>query len=283
MEVEVRNIADRLRAQEAACRAPRLTARLLRPRATGGSRPWDCLTEDGAWFVVKCQNNDQDRRTGPPLKVLSTELICGRLGRLFDPPLCPEPVVVDIPEDVAAAAWHPRTRHRPGMPAAPGPAFGSRRVEAAVEIKGDGAERLALAGPADVARIAVFQTWLRGVDVSMLVTADGRLLSVDHGYYLTNDRWDPSRLAGRLPVKLKLPSQLVATDRLADPAIFAGPLEELHALDEDRILSAFCGIPEAWGLPIELRAMIAACVLSRRPGVDAAVARHRQSARARRS
>gem|GEM_PF-3726510 len=265
-------IAARLEAADALAPPARVRARLLRPRPAGGSRPWDCETEDGSWFVVKCSNNDQDSRLGLPLKVLSTELICGRLGWLFDPPLCPEAAVVEVPEAVAAAALHPRTKRRPPGCAAPGPGFGSRRVEGTVEIKGDAAGRLAGVAPARLARIAVFQTWLRGVDVSALVTPDGGILSIDHGYYMTNHRWDPARLAAPLPVKLKLPSQLGSPERLADPALFAPVLEELHAIPEAHIVEAFAGIPPEWGLSLELRAQAAAYVLRRREGVAGAVA-----------
>lgn len=269
--VEAAGLAALLAEAETQTEPPRPLVRQLRPRPGGGSRPWDAETHDGARYVVKCANNEQDSRRGPPLKVLSTELICGRLGRLFAPPLCPEPAVVEVPPAVAATAWHPRTRRRLPRGAVPGPAFGSRLVEGACEIKGEGAARLPGVPAAAIARLAVFQTWLRGVDVSALITPDGRILSVDHGYYLTNDRWDPVRLA-RLPVRLKLPSQVVERGPLADPALFAPALEELAAIPEARIVASCAHVPVEWGLSLELRAQVAACLLLRREGVPRAVA-----------
>ena len=204
------------------------------PRGPGGTRPWDGRTEDGRWYVLKCANNPQDGRLGPgePLKVLPTKLVCARLGHLLRPPVCPPFAVVDVPPDVAAAAVHPRTRKRPPQTAVPGPAFGCLRIEDAIEIKVDAA-RLSGVDPAQVARIAVFQTWLRGIDVSALVDGGCRLHSIDHGYFLGGHRWEPERLGRPGPVRLKLPSQWTSRERLADPALFAPTLAELAAIPEE--------------------------------------------------
>ncbi len=186
--------------------------------------------------------------------------------------MCPPFAVVDVPPDVAGAAVHPRTRSRPPQTAVPGPAFGSRRIADAVEIKVDAA-RLAAVDPAEGARLAVFQTWVRGIDVSALVDGRGRLRSIDHGYFLGGHRWDLDRLARSGPVRLKLPSQWAFPEHLADPALFAPALHDLSAIREEAVVAAFAGLPREWGVPLPVRARVAAWVLERRQGVPAAVRR----------
>lgn len=75
-----------------------LTSALLNLEAkqsvNGRTKPWLMRASDEQWYVVKVQNNPQDivaRKLMPrgPLKILTTELVCGRLGQLFTPPLCP--------------------------------------------------------------------------------------------------------------------------------------------------------------------------------------------------
>jgi hypothetical protein len=249
---------------------PRLRARLLVPRTTGGSKPWDCQVEDGSWYVVKSMANPQDRRTGKPVKFLATDLICGRLGQLFRPALTPQAAVVEIPPAVAEAAVHPRTRRRPAERPSPGPGFGSQLVEGAVEIKADRGERIASVPPAEVARLVTFQTWLRGVDVSALVTADRRLLSIDHGFYLTAHRWDRADFE-TVQVTVKLPSQLRDREALSEPAVFAPALAELSAIADESIIRAFAALPTEWEVSLSLRARAAHFVLRRRPLVAQAL------------
>jgi hypothetical protein len=71
-------------------------------RNYGGAGTWNCVVEDGTAYVVKAQNNMQDRHQDHqngllPLKVLTTELICGRLGQLFEPNICPPVAIINIP------------------------------------------------------------------------------------------------------------------------------------------------------------------------------------------
>ena len=126
-----------------------------------------------------------------------------------------------------------------------------------------------------VARLIIFQTWLRGVDVSALVTADGRLLSVDHGYYLTIWRWDDPRFAQPEKIKLKIPSQFRKMEQL-EPSMFADTLDELMSIPDIDIVRAFGDIPFEWGVLPELRAKAAAYVLSRRSQIAQAVSRLRK-------
>ena len=120
--------------------------------------------------------------------MLPTDLICGRLGQLFTPALCPEALVIDVPAEVVHGAMHNRTRSLPAAPVAPGPGMGSTLLDG-VDSKTD-ASGLDGVPLLDLARVSVFQTWLRPVDIAYLIGPDGRLLSLDHGYYLTGCRWD---------------------------------------------------------------------------------------------
>jgi len=179
--------------------------------------------------------------------------------------------VVEVPPEVAQASWHPPTRRRAGERARPGPAFGSLRLEDVWEPKArtPGPPRPVAAG--DLARVLVFQAWLRAVDATVLLGAEGRVWSVDHGYYLTGPTWDLVRLAVR-PVRLRLPQGLHPPEALRDPRWFAPALEELAALREADVVAAFGAMPEAWSVPRRLRAEVACLVLARRPEVPRAVA-----------
>jgi len=267
---EVRGL---LGAQDAAGEPPRVRAVLLRRLGLAGAEPWGCLGADGAWYAVKFQNCPQEqRRAGRPLRVLPADLICGRLGRLFDPPLCPEVAVLDVSPRVVGDARHRRTRSCPPVPVAPGPSFGSRVVDGSVDTKWDAAG-LGTVSLAAVARLAVFHAWLHNVDVSYLTTPDGGLLSIDHGYCLSALDGGEGATGGTR-IEIRVPSGLgVARQRaMADPALFAPSLAELAELPAPRIVAAFAGLPPEWGLSAGLRFRLAGDLLRRRAGLPRAVA-----------
>lgn len=245
----------------------------MRRIQAGGAVPWGCLGEDGYWYVSKFQNCPQEqRRQGPALQVLPADLICGRLGRLLHPPVCPEVAVVDVAAEIIGEHHHGRTRTLPATPITPGPSFGSRLVEGAVDTKAD-ASRLSEVPPAAIARLAVFHAWLRGGDISYMITGDGQLLSIDHGYFLGDFRRMAAGEVDALPVTVKVPSALhLAQQRAAaDFDLFVPALQALAAIPVEGIVGAFAGIPAEWGLSLDLRARLAAFVLERRDGVEQAV------------
>lgn len=242
---------------------PSLQAIGLEYFGKGGSEAWRATIQNGDLYVVKTQNNGQDRnqiRMGDePLKILTTELICGRLGQLFSPIVCPEVAIIDIPARLA------ENNHFPdGRQVTAGPSFGSLWYTDMYDIKDRG--RIDLVPPEQVARIIVFQTWLRGTDQAALVSADGRkALSIDHGYYLAGQtQWNRTELDQPLPVNLV---QFAQYQQHIEFTIFEPMLQELNNLGEMDILKAFAAVPAEWGGTIDFRAKLAHMVLQRRTSV----------------
>lgn len=266
-ESQLQMLLATLDAQE---QRPHLQATSLEFFGKGGSEAWRCTAEDGQMYIVKAQNNGQDinqqRENGAPLKILTTELICGRLGQLFHPIVCPEVTIIDIPEKIAGAMAYPSNNR----PVAAGPSFGSLWYPDMFDVKDRG--RIELVSPDQVARIIMFQTWLRGEDIAALVSADGRkVLSIDHGYYFSGAFWDRAKLDHPLPVTLV---QFPQYQQRIDFTLFQPILEELRLLSELDILKAFASIPAEWGGTIEFRAMLANIVLQRRAAVEQVISTH---------
>ncbi len=251
-------------------RKPYLQATSIEYLGNGGSEAWRCKAGDGETYVVKVQNNGQDlaqlREPGHPLKILTTELICGRLGQLFHPAACPEVAIIDIPEKLASGTTFPHTNR----PIAAGPSFGSLLYPETVDIKFQG--NLDLVPLEQIARIIVFQTWLRGADIAALVTLDGRkALSIDHGFYLAGTvNWEIDMLNNPSPV---IPVQIPSSHHPIASSVFQVILKELHMFNEFDILTAFSSIPQEWGGTIEFRANLAYMVLQRRSMVEQALSK----------
>lgn len=79
-------LITRLAALDKQEQPPYLQAIGLEYFGRGGSEAWRATVQNGDLYVVKTQNNGQDRnqvRMGDePLKILTTDLICGRLRKL---------------------------------------------------------------------------------------------------------------------------------------------------------------------------------------------------------
>ncbi len=260
----LKSLLAELDAQE---QKPYLRAISIEYLGGGGSEAWRCKAEDGQEYVVKAQNNGQDvnqvRENGLPLKILTTELICGRLGQLFNPIICPEVAIIDIPEKLASVTTYPGNNRQ----VAAGPSFGSLWYPDMLDIKQGG--RFDLVPPDQVARIIVYQTWLRGEDIAALVSADGRKgVSIDHGYYLSGANWDRAKLDNPLPV---IPVQISLYHQPIASSTFQAVLEELRMLSELDIIKAFSFLPVEWGGTIEFRATLANNTLQRRAAVAQAI------------
>lgn len=261
-------LITRLAALDEQEQRPHLQAIGLEYFGRGGSEAWRATVQNGDLYVVKTQNNGQDRnqvRMGDePLKILTTELICGRLGQLFSPIVCPEVAIIDIPERLAED-----NRFPDGRQVTAGPSFGSFWYSEMYDVKDRG--RIDLVPPGQVARIIVFQTWLRGSDPAALVSADGRkALSIDHGYYLAGQtQWNRTELDHPLPVNLV---QFTQYQQRIEFSMFEPILQELNMLDEMDILKAFAAVPAAWGGTIDFRAKLAHMVLQRRAAVEQVIA-----------
>jgi hypothetical protein len=271
--MEVADIAERLAHLDRGTNLSYLTAKEARYVGGGRTKPWNILASDGLHYIVKVRNNpieEAARRLLPqaPLKILTTELICGRLGQLFTQPMCPPVAIVAIPPEVASVCRWPDT----GELIAAGPAFGSRVVSDAADAKTE-PRHIEHVSPELAARLVVFQTWLYGDDPSALIAPDGsKVWSIDHGYYLTGTAWsDP------LPTVLK---SYAASDRLCllsnewrgngywrDGRCFCDVLDELMGLSEDDIIQSFAGFPREWGVSHAFMADLAYFVLARRSTV----------------
>ncbi len=243
-------------------------------RGGGGSYAWDFLGDDGNWYVVKSQNNNQEESSrqqapGFPLKILPTELVVGRLGQLLSPPICPIVCVVNVPSVVASGCISPHNN----LPIASGPSFGSRLVEHVADTKAGGS--ISLISPQNAARLVTFHTWLSGTDPAALISSDGSVvLSVDHGYFLTGSCWDDTKLNEVQPDEpILLSEQWRQSGYLADATLFRDILEELWTLPDDAIIHQFAGMPPEWGTSYEFMARIALFVLERRRRVQRAVAK----------
>ncbi len=245
----------------------------------GKTQPWKLQAEDGYWYVVKAQNNPQDTRArniAPcgPLKILTTDLICGRLGQLLSPPLCPPAVIIDVPQEIATQCVRPKT----GEQFAPGPSFGSQFIPDVADCKEEGdVERIS---PEMAARLVVFQTWLFGDDLSALVSPEGDVvLSVDHGFYLTGLAWScpvsPVLKSNSASEKSCLLSQEWRNgfrNRFwQDDRHFRDVLDELDSIPEEVIVRQFAGVPTEWGATPRFLGELATFVLTRRTTVRKAM------------
>jgi hypothetical protein len=146
---------------------------------------------------------------------------------------------------------------------------GSSRIESVIDSKFGGP--ITTVPPEEMARVVVFQTWLRGEDAAALIGLDGSFaLSIDHGMYLTGMHWNDAALGDVLPsgpVTAQWPS-----DRLRNSAVFQKVLAQLMAIPEEAIVQQFAGIPREWGGSLDFMARLADFVLRRRANVETAVA-----------
>lgn len=229
-------------------------------RGGGGSQAWNIYARRGTQeglFVTKFANNPQEPPSGPR-KIVASELICGRLGRLFHRPITPLTVPIRVSQELVDEA---RIAFSNGTRAQAGFAVGSQFVHGALDSKAGG--RLDFVERGEVARVVLFQTWLGMQDPAALVVADtGEAFSIDHGYFLCGSRW------GALPRSVQVVTPHGAPrDQAWAFSLFSDVLEELRSLGVEELLSAFSGIPESWGLSLEFRAELASVVLERRESV----------------
>jgi hypothetical protein len=209
----------------------------------GAARPWRCLTSDKRRFVIKGQNNAQELAK-PPYKAGTTELICGRLGRLFKPEVCPESVVVNVPSncfvdvDEIPDGWVSPTV---------GPAFASEYTEHTDIRKRPPVPKGITLDPKRAARIVVFRYWLAGRDSAVLFRAsDGQPISIDHGWYLTGSNWDQlgqerSRVVA--PILGLFPVDLTRTN---DTSAFEAALRDLESISEEDVIAICRNVPPQW-------------------------------------
>jgi HipA-like kinase len=239
-------------------------------RIQGESCPWIALLDDGNDYVIKYPDNPQEQHmdalNGPlPQKVVVSELICGRLGQLFTPPVTPFTCVVDVPERVVAQQTQ---CHDAGLPLPSGLSVGIRYVEGATYSKDQWVDFLK--NPIDqvqLAGIVVFMLWLNALDPEIQVATDvSRLYSIDYGWYFTGNEWKTKQLQAKQvilspkarPTFYQPLGAHVTTEAMQDA------LAQLSHIREGSMIAACARIPPAWGADEEFLGLLASFVLRRR-------------------
>ena len=257
-------IRERIAALDASWSPPIVTVTGLKYRGGGGSGAFDADTgDDAVRYVIKAMNNNHEPQV-PPLKIVATELICARLGRMFGDPLVKPCAICDIPSDIAAGVVYEGTAKHP----TPGPAFGTLLIKGPAETKGP----FNALPAARAAAILVFQTWLRGEDCAVLIDADdGSYWSVDHGWYLTGSQWNWNLAAMGAVTMPWAGGHITDPGYFANRELFAPTLDALASLTDEAVISALAAMPVEWGLSVDQRVDLAGLLLERRNGVEAAL------------
>lgn len=223
--------------------------RIVRHRGGGGSDAWDVAVGSDI-YVTKFANNPQEPARPSPRKVVTTELIAGRIGQLFDPAVCPITRVIDVPFELIEA----EPILMSGAPAESGPACGSLLVPDTTETKAGG--QLGSVPRERLAQIIAFQSLLQADDAAALVTGDGSwALSIDHGHYFGGGSWGnhhgPAAEQPRILVIGGLDAGILRDRMIWDPV-----LSELDAISDRDLASAFMDVPVEWGCDVGLLAPI---------------------------
>ncbi len=204
----------------------------LQPSPQGGSGTFLAADSEHCQWWVKPLNNLQGER------VTITEAIVGSVGQLVGAPVC-EAAVVTLPE--ALRGWE----FRPGSRLEPGSAHACKAVDMAAE-----ARQLLYRDRDDnrVRHAGVFALydWCWGGDDQWLYseTADKKLFSHDHGYYLPEigHTWTQ----GTLVAKVDEPHQPSWPTDGMDAAELTRLAERLRGLSADELARALRVIPTTW-------------------------------------
>lgn len=204
----------------------------LQPSPAGGSGTFLAADSEQAQWWVKPLNNLQGER------VTVTEAIVGAVGQMIGAPVC-ETVVVTLPE--ALRGWE----FRPGHGLEPGLAHACKAVEGAVE---DRQLRFRERDDNRARHAGVFALydWCWGGDEQWLYceTADKKLFSHDHGWYLpeVGETWTEDRLVARVdePHPLPAPADGMDTAELTRLA------SRLRGLCPGELARSLQGIPRTW-------------------------------------
>ena len=223
--------------------------RIVRHRGGGGSDAWDVAVGSDI-YVTKFANNPQEPQRPLPRKVVTTELVAGRIGQLFDPAVSPTTRVIVVPLELIEA----EPILMAGAPAESGPACGSLVVTQTTETKAGG--QLGSVPPERLAQIIAFQSLLQADDAAALVTDDGSwAFSIDHGHYFGGGSWGNHQgLVAEQPRILAvggLDAGLLRDRRIWDPV-----LNELEVISDRDLASAFTDVPAEWGCDVGFLAPI---------------------------
>lgn len=226
-----------------------VATRVVRHRGGGGSDAWDVAVGTDI-YVTKFANNPQEPQRPSPRKVVTTELVAGRVGQLFVPPVSPATTVLVVPLELIEA----EPIHMGGGLAEPGPACGSLLVLQTTETKAGG--QLGSVPRERLAQITAFQALMQADDAAALVTDDGSwAYSIDHGHYFGGGSWGNHRgPAAEQPQILVIGGLDGAL--LRDRGIWDPVLAELDAIGDRELAAAFIDVPDEWGCDVDLLAPI---------------------------
>jgi hypothetical protein len=226
-----------------------VATRIVRHRGGGGSDAWDVAVGSDV-YVTKFANNPQEPARPSPRKIVTSELVVGRVGQLFSPAVCPATSVVVVPIELIEN----EPIHMGGGLADSGPACGSLMVPQTTETKTGG--QLGSVPVDRLAQIAAFQALTQADDAAALVTDDGSwAYSIDHGHYFGGGSWGNHLGAAaeqpRILVLGGLDAAVLRVRHAWDPV-----LAELDAIGDSDLAAAFVDVPETWGCDVEFLAPI---------------------------
>jgi hypothetical protein len=224
---------------------------------------------DGNQYVVKYSWNSQELwllpERHPPKLTVVKELLCGRLGQLFTPAVTPFTCVVDV--SAAALSTLPQQEHSDDAPPV-GSSVGISYIEGTSYGHEQWAEFFERTPDEEtVGRIVVYMLWLNALDPEILLAAqNGRLYSIDHGWYLTGQGWHTGQATAPLQQvswSALPPFSAPLLDYVSDEALHAAA-NQLQVLAPEQIVGQFAHVPTEWGVDLPFLAEVAQIILQRR-------------------
>lgn len=217
--------------------ADRTIDALLEPnQGGGGSCPFLARDDQGDRYKVKALNNPQGER------IVVTEQIVGRVGRLIGAPVC-EVRTVEIPAELVEKEWIYCPRQNLALEA--GIAHGSVLVPNA-DLTRSMAHRKDDENSRRHAYLIALYDWCWGDDTQWLITSadENKYYSHDHGYYLPpgGQEWSVADLEANADNAHELPGTRDGLDG-DDVAHVADVLEDVN---REALVDAIRQVPEDW-------------------------------------
>ena len=216
----------------------------LRPMR-GGSQSHLMRASDGAFYVVKFQNNPQH------IRVLANEFLAGRLARLLDLPV-PEVKIIAVSDWLVRHSAEMRVRSAAGSAlCSSGRQLGS--LHSRGEAEGDLFDYLPdpileqVTNLRDFARMLVFDKWTSNDDGRQAIFRKPpgkrryRATFIDHGYCFGAGEWTYTDAAARgVFANYSVYRQVQGWED------FEPTLEKAEQADIDQLWSCAAGLPEEW-------------------------------------
>ncbi len=227
----------------------------------GHFHAWRVTLRDrpNTWIVKSPTHEDENR-------LVFRDLAIARIGRLFDPPITPEPALASVSLLVAsqlACRAEDQGEPRCERAVAGSAVFATHRLGHAYKGTLQNLDR------ESIARVVAFGSWVDATDAEYVDGPEWRAYSIDHADSLHNatDWCEGEQVDVRFGDLARLDD-----GSLRDPALYRHFIEELRTLAPVDVIHTFAGIPLEWGGALEQRAHEAAYLLMRQPGMEGAVA-----------